>query len=118
MSGRCSSVAARIQQDEARALYVCCMGHSLNLAVQDTSRSVKVMADTFDTIPQLATVLKYSIKKKTMLLKPNTDFSSETMGIRPLSPTRWTIRAELLRSVIYNYSVIHSVLEELHEIEE
>ena len=115
MSGRRSGVAARIQQEEPRALYVHCMGHSLNLAVQDTSRSVKVMADTFDTVLEMAKVFKYSAKKKAMLLKLKADLSPETMGIRPLCPTRWTVRAESLRSVILNYSVIHSVLEEIIE---
>ena len=115
MSGRRSGVAARIQQEEPRALYVHCMGHSLNLAVQDTSCSVKVMADTFDTVLELAKVFKYSAKKKAMLLKLKADLSPETMGIRPLCPTRWTVRAESLRSVILNYSVIHSVLEEIIE---
>ena len=62
MSGRCSGVATRIQQEEPRALYVHCMGHSLNLAVQDTSRSVKVVADTFDTVLELAKVFKYSAR--------------------------------------------------------
>ena len=83
MSGRRSGVATRIQQEEPRALYVHCMGHSLNLAVQDTSRSVKVMADTFDTVLELAKVFKYSAKKKSMLLKLKADLSPETMGIRP-----------------------------------
>ena len=45
------------------------MGHSLNPAVQDTCRSVKVMADTFDTVLELAKVFKYSAKKKSTLLK-------------------------------------------------
>ena len=91
------------------------MGHSLNLAVQDTSRSVKVVADTFDTVLEMAKVFKYSAKKKAMLLKLKADLSPETMGIRPLCPTRWTVQAESLRSVILNYSVIHSVLEEIIE---
>ena len=113
MSGRRSGVAVRIQQEEPRALYVHYMGHSLNLAVQDTSRSVKVMADTFDTVLELAKVFKYSANKKSVLLKLKADLSPETMGIRPLCPTRWTARAESLRSVILNHSVIHSVLEEI-----
>ena len=91
------------------------MGHSLNLAVQDTCRSIKVMADTFDTVLELAKVFKYSAKKKAMLLKLKADLSPETMGIRPLCPTRWTVRAESLQSVILNYSVIYSVLEEIIE---
>ena len=56
-------------------IYVHCMGHSLNLAVQDTSCSVKVMADTFDTVIGLAKVFKYSAKKKLMLLKLKIDLS-------------------------------------------
>ena len=39
MSGRISGVAAQIQQIEPRALYLHCMGHCLNLAVQDTYKS-------------------------------------------------------------------------------
>ena len=58
-------------------------------------------------------MFKYSAKKKSMLLKLKADLSPETMGIRPLCPTRWTVRAESLRSIILNYSVIHSVLEEI-----
>ena len=112
MSVRRSGVATQIQQEEPRALYVHCMGHSLNLAVQDTCRSIKVMADTFDTVLELAKVFKYSAKKKAML---KADLSPETMGIRPLCPTCWTVRAESLQSVILNYSVIHSVLEEIIE---
>ena len=45
MSGRHSGVATQIQQLEARALYMHCMGHCLNLAVQDTCRSITIMRD-------------------------------------------------------------------------
>ena len=91
MSGRRSGVATWIQQEEPRALYVHCMGHSLNLAVQDTCRSIKVMADTFDTVLELSKVFKYSAKKKAILLKLKSELAPETMGIRPLCPTRWTV---------------------------
>ena len=50
-----------------------------------------------------------------MLLKVKADLSPETVGIRPLCPTRWTVRAESLRSVILNYSVIHEALNEITE---
>ena len=73
MSGRLSGVATRIQLKKPRALYVYYMGHSLNLAVQDTTRSIKVMADAFDTMLELAKVFKYSAKKKSMLLKVKAD---------------------------------------------
>ena len=37
------------------------------------------------------------------------------MGVRPLCLTRWTVRAESLKSDILNYSVIHAVLEVILE---
>ena len=36
ISGKHSGVATQIQMEEPRALYLHCMGHSFNLAVQDT----------------------------------------------------------------------------------
>ena len=64
-----------------------CMGHCLNLAVQD--------------------------KKKAMLLKLK---SEKSPGVKPLCPTRWTVRAESLRSILLNYEVIQGVLEEILEV--
>ena len=36
-------------------------------------------------------------------------------GVKPLCPTRWTVRAESLRSMTTNYNVIMTVLEEILE---
>ena len=46
-------------------------------------------------------------------MKLKSELAPETMGIRPLCPTRWTVRAESLRSIILNYPLIHLVLEEI-----
>ena len=42
----------KIQLEEPRTIYLHCLGHSLNLAVQDTCRSI-IMSDTFDTVLEL-----------------------------------------------------------------
>ena len=112
MSGRRSGVATQIQQLEHRAIYIHCMGHCLNLAVQDTCCSIKTMRDAFDTILELSKVFKYSAKKKAMLLKIKVELSPQTPGIKPLCPAHWTVRAESLRSLVLNYEVIQSVLDE------
>ena len=69
------------------------------------------MRDAFDTILELSKVFKYSPKKKAMLLKFKSELSPQTPGIKPLCPTRWTVRAESLRSLVLN--VIKSVLDEI-----
>ena len=91
------------------------MGHSLNLAVQDTCRSIQVMSAAFDVVLELSKIFKYSAKKKAMLLKLKSELAPSSPGIKPLCPTRWTVRAESLRSVIMNYSLIITVLEEIME---
>ena len=113
MSGRQSGVATQIQLEEPRAIYLHCMGHSLNLAVQDTYRSIKIMSDTFDTVLELSKSMKYSSKKKAMLLSLKDKLSPHTPSVHPLCPTQWTIRAESLRSIISNYEVIQKLMEEI-----
>ena len=65
ISGKRSGVSTQIQMEEPRAVYLHCMGHSLNLAVEDTCRSI--MSDTFDTVLELSKTLKYSSKKAMLL---------------------------------------------------
>ena len=115
MSGRRRGVATQIQKKEHRAMYIHCMGHCLNLAMQDTCRSIKMMSDVFDTVLELSKILKYSAKKKAMLFKLKAELAPATPGVKPLCPTRWTVRAESLRSILVNYEVITALLEEILE---
>ena len=50
-----------------------------------------------------------------MLLKLKNELAPGNPGVKPLCPTCWTMRAEFLRSVLTNYTVIMSVLEEIME---
>ena len=63
----------------------------------------------------LSKIFKYSAKKKAMLLKLKCELAPGNPGVKPLCPTRWTVRAESLRSVITNYGVILTVLEGILE---
>ena len=36
-------------------------------------------------------------------------------GLKPLCPTRWTVRAEVIHTVIMNYSVLCNELEKIGE---
>lgn len=50
-----------------------------------------------------------------MLLSLKQELSPSSPSIRPLCPTRWTVRAESLRSVIANYQVLQELMEEIIE---
>lgn len=62
MVGARSGVANLVQRDEPRAILVHCYGHSLQLAVSDTVKKIKTMADALDTTNEISKLLKYSPK--------------------------------------------------------
>ena len=71
MAGRRIGVATKIKEVEPRALYIHCMGHSLNLAVQVTCRSVTVISEAMDTALELSKIFKYSGKRKACFFSLN-----------------------------------------------
>ncbi|XP_035714900.1 zinc finger MYM-type protein 1 [Folsomia candida] len=56
MSGKCIGVQSRIQNIEPRALYVHCMNHSLNLALQDTVKSIPFLRETLQYLNDVGVV--------------------------------------------------------------
>ena len=111
MKGHISGVSTQLLQDEPRAIYTHCYGHSLNLACQDTIRSVRVVKDALDTTFELSKLLKYSSKRNAAFKKLKEQLAPSDPGFHTLCPTRWTVRADSLASVVSNYSVLQSSLD-------
>ena len=58
MSGIRAGVATRINALESIALYTHCYGHALNLAVQDTLESIKVMEQCLEIVHEITKLVK------------------------------------------------------------
>ena len=112
MSGLKSGVATRIQQMEPKAIYTHCYGHSLNLAAGDTIKKSAVMKKALDITLEMSKLIKFSPKRDAMFHKLKEELQPECPGMRVLCPTRWTVRADSLRSVLDNYSVLQELWEE------
>ena len=115
MAGTKAGVAARIQQEEAKAIFTHCYGHALNLSVGDTIKRCKVMKDCLDTCFELIKLMKWSPKRAGMLTRIKEEIGDSTPDVRTLCPTRWTVRANSLSSVMENYSSIRKLWEEALE---
>ena len=111
MKGCLSGVAAQLTQDEPRALFTHCYGHSLNLACQDTIKDIIPIKYALDTTFELSKLLKYSAKRKSEYKRLQAEMAPQDPGFRTLCPTRWTVRAASLQSVMQNFSVIQSSLD-------
>ena len=106
MSGAKSGVAKQISAKEPRAVYTHCYGHALNLAVGDTIKQIKLLRDSMDTTFEMSKLVKYSPKRDTLFEKLKQELAPDTPGFRSLCPTRWTVRANSLKSVLENYAVL------------
>ena len=112
MCGIRSGVATQISSEESRALFTHCYGHSLDLAACDTIKNSKVVKNALDVTYEICKLLKYSPRRDSMLDKIKKDVCPGTVGFRVLCPTRWTVRAASLSSVIENYTVFQDLWPE------
>lgn len=111
MRGPKSGVATQLRREETRAVYMHCYGHALNLAVGDTVRQCKLLRDTLDVTFEVSKLVKFSPKRDAQFERLKADLAPESPGFRVLCPTRWTVRAASLRSVIDNYTVLQELWE-------
>lgn len=118
MAGLKSDVAKQIQDIEPRAVYTHCYGHSLNLACADTIKTCKVLKDALDTTHEITKLIKKSRRRNTIFDRLRGEMVSDAPGhgIRVLCPTRWTVRAEALQSILENYEVLMELWEESAEV--
>lgn len=112
MSGAKSGVAKRISDEERRAVYTHCYGHALNLAASDAVKQSKIMRDALDTTFEISKLVKFSPKRDSRFEKLKQELAPDTPGLRVLCPTRWTVRAESLQSVLDNYAVLQDLFDE------
>ena len=116
MAGLRSGVAKQIQDVEPRAVYTHCYGHSLNLACADTIKTCKLLKDALDTTHEITKLIKKSPRRNAIFDRIRGEMASDAPGIRVLCPTRWTVRAEALQSILENYEVLMELWEESVEV--
>ena len=95
-------VAARITALEPRAVFTHCYGHALNLSVGDTIKQSSAMRECLEICFEVVKLIKVSPKQEAMLRELKEEIGSDAPSVRTLCPTRWTIRAESLASIIAN----------------
>ena len=84
---------------EPRALYLHCFGHSLNLAVSDILKEVKITQDALDHAIEICKLLKFSPRRDALFQKLKNELSPQAPGLRNLCPTRWNVHALSLESI-------------------
>ena len=113
MSGHICGVTARLKQEESAAVHVHCLAHLLNLCLQDAARVCSPIRDCLHLIMELVQLIKWSPKRTSLFEQLKTEMTPGTHDLRPLCPTRWTVRTGAIHAVIENYSTLCKALDEI-----
>ena len=75
-------------------------------------RNCKLMRDALDTAYELIKLIKKSPRRDSKFQKLKEGIPEGSPGIRVLCPTRWTVRAQALESILKNYEVLQLLWQE------
>lgn len=109
VAGMYNGVQAKVLEVSPSALFVHCNNHNLNLAFQDSTSGIPACRDAISFIRELVTMIRESPKRLGIFAQFQ---DSNSTGLRPLCPTRWTMRVSSIESVLGNYEAITEFLEE------
>ena len=120
MLGKNASVSTKMKALQPKALATHCHGHSLNLAVKDTSNECQLLNDTKGTVGEICILVKFSPKRQNLLgeIKENIAGMHDDSGeatcktIDKLCVTRWTVRARCYKKVIDSYESLYQLWEQ------
>lgn len=114
MSGHRRGVAATLQKEQPTALYVHCLAHCTNLSVQTLGRQSAGIRDALDLVMGLKQLVQPSPKRASLFQTMQRQLSPGAPTLKPLCPTSWTVWTAAINSVLQNYEVLCSALEEIH----
>ena len=120
MSGVRNGVQALMKKENSSCLYVHCFAHSLNLCIQHVVRKSDLLSNCIEFILQLVQLIKFSPKRLTIFeqFRKNISLSDDSIhqpSLRPLCPTRWTVRHSAINSILINYQALKSALDMIQQ---
>ena len=106
------TVATNITSDEPRAVITHLYGHCINIPASNSMQTSRILKDTLETNHEIIRFIKYSPIRDSKLKQIRKSSEGQLQcWICLLWPTRWTVRADAMTSVISNYSVLHELLD-------
>ncbi|XP_069381427.1 zinc finger MYM-type protein 1-like [Paralichthys olivaceus] len=112
MAGRWQGVQAILRAQQPLAVYCHCGPHCVNLITQAACLSSPLVRDSMALVHELGGFFNQSGKFKLVfqeIAKSEHGFTS----LKPLCPTRWTVRTPAIHSVLRQYESVLTALEEM-----
>ena len=100
-------------------MYIHCCAHSLNLAIQDATRSCTIIRDALEFVQEVLNFVKASPLRSRIFHELKADYPSQFhasgLRIRPLCPTKWTVRSKAIQSIADNYEALLNTFDVIAE---
>ncbi|KAJ8884042.1 hypothetical protein PR048_015899 [Dryococelus australis] len=114
MAGAKSGVKSRMLAEQLLPLYIHCAAHALDLALQDSSKSIPLIRNCLQWVNDIGVIVRDSPKQRAVFSQITTDHNLTSSGPRPLCPTHWTVgEASLLSGVLNMYQAVLDFLDTL-----
>jgi len=103
MRGKFKGLKELVLDIQPKARYVHCSAHSLNLGVVDSLRLLTSMRDIMALAKNLVNTVKESTKRMGLFRSIRCESANDQAGLRPLCPTRWTMRASSILRILKTF---------------
>ena len=118
MSGRLNGVQVQLKAMQTKSVYVHCVCHSLELALQEAANDVPMIRDSLSLVKDCANVFRESAKRKQKLQQLADDIAvsdgrNESATLLALCPTRWYVRYRSITKLLKFWKVVLLALDEL-----
>ena len=107
MSGIRQGVAMVVQEEQPNAFFY----YSSNLATTDMVKGCGTMKKMMDTVQEITKLVKCSPHRQAVFEKLKEEIAPGCPGMFVLCPTRWTVKAVSMNSIINNYGVLQDLWE-------
>lgn len=113
MAGVYNGAQALVRQEQPLALFVHCISHCVNLATEAAMTESSVIRDAVCLVNEVGVLSSQSGKFQTIFSRAASSMYDTFVRLRPLCPTRWTVRAKAIKHVLQQYESVLQGLEEM-----
>ncbi len=113
MAGRYSGAQAIIKKEQPLAPYIHCGAHCVNLITQHACTASRVVHSALQWVHELGILFGQSGKFKSLFKEVAKSVQGSFQTIRPLCPTRWTVRSSAIHAVLNQYESVMLALNEM-----
>ena len=96
MAGYLNGLSSQIRRKEPKAVFVHSLAHSVNLCLQDCTKSSRPVRDALALVKELYNLVQLSPKCLAWFNRLKDELAPENPTLKPLCRAKWTVRSSAI----------------------